>query len=440
MSGEPGARPQGSVRAAAARLAGVDRLPTALRAVMGHYAEAGVFDPMALRIKSRVDDRMAEIRAEALDGVEAALAEAFDRDDVEFKYETKLLLPVELTLGYVYGRAVAAAPPGVDPIAGTRSTRAVDGLRRRLADPAADAEAVVAEVERADAVARLAVEALLDGDMRDAINDEEYGDFIVDFPAEDEATQRRVAEVAQAALRERVEERFQAFGPEVREAYDRALAVSERHQDRDPHFRALLAAVAADDDGPVGNAFDAVGDGSDRGAEGGPSTDSEGDGGAEGDGDDPVERLRREYRDASVESSTAPFDDAERRLPYLGTQYSRVGVIYEGMIGMFQAAGVDVEPAFERAVVLAIVGAQLWLDDVDDFWADAREGQLTPVTAEYLLAPDERTAYENVVGIVDRYLDRARTAAVDSDSAMTGIGVEYIYRAGDPSVLPGSDG
>ncbi|MFB6126911.1 MAG: hypothetical protein ABEJ79_06430 [Halolamina sp.] len=414
----------GPLRAGAAGLAAVDALPTAVRAVVGNYAETGTFDPAALSLKRRVDARMDEILREAHGRVEDALEAEFDRESVSFRYDTKLTMPVELTLGYVYSRATAAAPPGVDAVDGTRRTDALSRLRRRRYD-GPDAEAVVADVQRAESVTTLVVEALLDGDMRDAINDEEFGDFEVDFPVAGPDQRRRVAEVAQSTLQTAVERRFDAFPDAVSEAYDEAVAVSEAHQDRDERFRALMAAAVGEPERVAGE----TGEGSERGTVADVT-----------DADDARERLRETYKHAEFAEPPALFTDEELTLPYLKTQYGRVGVIYEGMVEMFRAAGVDVERAFERAVVLAIVGAQLWLDDVDDFAADMEEGQLTPVTAEYVLAEDDRTAYRNVVELTERYLDRARTAAVASDSTMTGIGVEYIYRAGEPERLPGSDG
>ncbi|MFC6737304.1 hypothetical protein ACFQEQ_13775 [Halolamina salina] len=148
------------------------------------------------------------------------------------------------------------------------------------------------------------------------------------------------------------------------------------------------------------------------------------------------EALREEYKHAAFEGTPELFDETELDLPYLVTQYGRVGVIYHGMVEMFREAGVELSPEFERAVVLSIIGAQVWLDDVDDFAADVREGQLTPVTAEYLLADSDADAYERVVSITESYLDAARDAADTSDAPITGIAVEYIRQDGDPGKLP----
>jgi len=43
-----------------------------------------------------------------------------------------------------------------------------------------------------------------------------------------------------------------------------------------------------------------------------------------------------------------------------------------------------------------------------------------------------------VVDVTEQYLDLAKTYATRADSPLTGIAVEYIYRSGEPDVLPGS--
>jgi hypothetical protein len=78
----------------------------------------------------------------------------------------------------------------------------------------------------------------------------------------------------------------------------------------------------------------------------------------------------------------------------------------------------------------------VWLDDVDDYEDDVADGQLTPVTAEYLLADSDRAAFETVVEVSETYFDRARRFADAADSTLTGIAVEYILRSGDASRLP----
>ncbi len=353
------------LRASAGWLAARRALPTALQAVLGYYGDSGVFDYGSLRLKSQVDDVTESLVDDAFSAVEDR-AEAEFAAPVDFTYDTKLILPAKLTLGYLYRRADC-------------------------------------EDARADRLTRLVVEALVDGDMRDAINDAEYGDFEVDIggvTATDEQ-RRRVAELAQETLEERVAELFSAFPDDVFAAYERAVEVSERHQTRDPHFRRLM--TRAED----------------------------------GDGD-ALEAVRVEYRDANFPDPPDAFGETERELPYIKTQYDRVGVIYEGMVEMYRAADLPVSPAFERSIVLAIIGAQVWLDDVDDYAADMREGQLTPVTAEYLLAGSDRVAYDRVLGVANGYLDLAKAHATTADSALTGIATEYIYRDGEPELLPGS--
>jgi len=354
------------IRRTATWLAGRELLPTTVRAVFGFYGETGTFDLASLRLKRRVDAETEAIVAEAFDPVEAAIAEAFDRESVSFSYDTKLLLPAKLALGYLYRRVE-------------------DPERQRLA-------------ERLTA---LAVEALLDGDMRDARNDDEYADFEVDFGT-DEADRARIAAIAQETLERRVTSQFEDFDAGVRKAYERAVAVSEAHQADDDRFRSLLAAAL--------------------------------------DGDaDAVETIRAEYREAAFEEPPRSLEPGDCELPYARTQYDRVGVIYDGMLRMYEAEGFGVEPAFERSIVLAIVGAQVWLDDVDDYEADRREGQLTPVTAAYVLAESDAAARRRVVEVSEAYLDRAKAAASEADSPLTGIATAYIHLSGSPDALPGSD-
>jgi hypothetical protein len=345
------------------RLAANSHLPTAVRAVCGYYAHAGVFDYGSIRLKRRVDDTVDEMVDDAFDPVECEIAEAFDQDFVSFAYDTKLLLPANLTLGYLYRNL-----PPVDH-------------------------------DRAETMTRLAVEALLDGDMRDAINDDEFDDFVVDFETV-EADRREIAEIAQRVLEDRVESQFDSFPDEVREAYEWAVDVSERHQSQDPAFRELMDSAR----------------GGDRQAQ---------------------EEIVDQYKHASFDDPPDLFTETELGLPYLKTQYDRVGVIYDAMIEMYRGADLPVSDPFQRSIVLAIVGAQIWLDDVDDYPADMAEGQLTPVTAEYLLAAHDQDARSAVIDISESYLDRARSQATAVDSTLTGIATEYIYRDGDPGVLPG---
>ncbi len=344
-------------------LAGRRVLPTSLRAVLGFYGSAGVFDVGSLRLKRRVDRVTDAMLADAFAAVESALEREFDRQPIEFTYDTKLLMPAKLTLGYLYRR--------------------VDSDSRR---------------ERAEAVTRLAIEALLDGDMRDALNDAEYEDFEVDVPG-DHVDRERVGEIAQSTLETRVREGFEDFPDSVRAAYDWAVDISEGHQALDSRYRELLAAAENGDSA----ARDAI---------------------------------KAEYRDWEFDETPSPFEETDTTLPYARSQYERVGVIYDGMLQMYESAGFTIDDAFERSIVLAIIGAQIWLDDVDDYPADRRGGQLTPVTAEYLLADDAADARKRVIEIAEAYLNRSTAAATEAESPLTGIATEYIYRSGDPETLP----
>jgi len=398
------APPVRTARCGAGGLADRDRLPTAVQAVLSYFSRGGRLDLPALRLRPTVEDRIEGMVREAFEPVEAALAEAFDvpPESVRFEYDTKLLMPAELALARRYREIAREAPDGFDPV-----NRTVDpGLLGKIPLPdalAGDPDPIegefselVRDVEHAEAVTQFVVTALLDGDMRDAINDAEYDDFWTSIP---DADPERVARIAQPTLAERVEAGFERYPDEVQAAYDRAVAASEAHQDRDDRFRSLLEATRNGD----------------------PGTD---------------DRVRAEYRDVAFEDPPSAFRARDLDLPYFRTQYARVGVIYTGMIQMYRAAGIPIDETFERSVVLAIVGAQVWLDDIDDFAGDMAEGQLTPVTAEYLLAESDREAHRRVVEVTDRYLDRAREYADASNSTLTGIAVEYIHRSGDPSVLP----
>ncbi|MBV0900862.1 hypothetical protein [Haloarcula salina] len=402
------------LKTGAGALADRRRLPTALRAVLGYYADTGVFDYASLSLKSEIDDRTEQMVDDVTARVEDALEAEFGQP-VDFSYDTKLILPAQLTLGYVYRNARQQAPgdPVIDAIAD--GVPAVDetALEQGPAQDLAPREMVV----RAEQMTRLSIEALLDGDMRDAINDEEFEDFEVEFEAGEgdrrepskrrepwsgsEADRRRVAEVAQEALQSHLDGLLEDMPPVVAEAYQWAVDYSEAHQARDEHFRDLMTA-------------------------------------AEDGDEDALDAVREEYKFATYDEEPATFTEREKALPYSKTQYARVGVIYDGMLDLYRLAGLDIDREFAKAIVLAIIGAQVWLDDVDDYDDDRREGQLTPVTAEYLLAPDDEAAYRRVVDVTEQYLDLAKTYATEADSPLTGVAVEYIYRSGVPGVLPGN--
>jgi hypothetical protein len=397
-------------------VADADRVPTAQRAVLGYYAETGTFDARALELKSRVDAVMEEVLADLYGECERALAAAFgvSEADVTFTYETKLTLPAELTLGYLFRQARSRATAGYDPLADDGGRRLPAWVPRPGGRPdgTAHRNRTNREAEQFVAAARettaFVVAALLDGDMRDAINDEEFDDFVVTVEGVD-PDDERVADVTQSCLQSRVEAGFASYPDGVREAYDHAVEVSEAHQAQDDRFRDLMAAASGESAGALST-------------------------------EEARAAIETEYRHRPMTDDDHPFTRAELDLPYLTTQYDRVGVIYHGMLEMYRAAGFEVEPAFERSIVFAIIGAQVWLDDVDDYHADVEEGQLTPVTAEYLLERTDRDAFETIVDLSNAYFDRAREYAAAADSTLTGIAVEYILYSGDVSHLPGADG
>lgn len=350
------------LRRSAGWLSRRERAPTSVRAVFGYYETAGEFDYGSLRLKRRVDASIDEMVSDAFADVEEAIAEEFGYGYVSFSYDTKLLLPANLTLGYLY-----------------RELPESDHLK-------------------AEEMTQLAVEALLDGDMRDALNDEEYEDFAVDFEV-DEADRKLIAEIAQEVLQARVEEQLVSYPDAVRETYDWAVDISEAHQDQDEQFREYMDRAQSGDS----EAFDLI---------------------------------REEYKFAKFDQQPELFTEDELSLPYLKTQYDRVGIIYDAMLTMYRDSGLPIEWSFQRSIVLAIIGAQIWLDDVDDYHDDMRDGQLTPVTAEYLLNDRNTEARRNVIAISYEYLDRATAEATVADSTLTGIATEYIRYDGTPAVLP----
>jgi hypothetical protein len=403
------------------RLAGwiADRpiLPTAASAVFGYYAAAGAFDLESLRLRRLVEARTQAMVADVFDVIETAIAAEFDhpRESVTFEYDTKLVLPAELTLGQIYRIARARAAPGADPVAlshwahrtaadGGETTDGANRYRDPLAPDGWDGEDLDPQtlVDRGEYLTRFVIEALIDGDMRDAVNDAEYEDFEVSLDlAPDERA--RMAALAQETLEADLATTFERVPDDVEATYEWAVEYSQAHQERDEYFRDLLA------DAQAGNAAAAS-------------------------------AIRSEYKFRTVEDPTGLFSDDERDLPYLETQYARVGVIYDGMIDMYRDAGLPIDGAFKKSIVFAIIAAQIWLDDVEDFPADREDGQLTPVTAEYVLADSDRAAYDAIVDATEQYVHLARQYARRSDSPLTGIATEYIYRSGDPSVLPGSHG
>lgn len=346
-------------------------LPPLVRA-FGAYV-ARVRDPYLVPVvllRGEVDEAVEEVADSLFADVEAALAEAVEdgrvelaegADTVRFDYDTRLVLPAMLTLGRIHERA------GDVP------------LLRRVRRPD---EALV---EAGRAVTREIVCALLDGDMRDAINDDEFEDFETTV-----RPRRRAAEVAQATLQARVEAWLEDpdTPPAVEGAYRHAVDLSERHQATDRQFRDLLEqfnAATGDPQARIG------------------------------------EEIEGRYKYAEPDEEPALFE-AEYHLPYFATQYERVGVLYEDMLRMYEAAlGIDLGASFKRAIVLMVIAAQVGLDDVDDYPED-RGDQLTPVTAELALAGPE-AGLANLRRIVEEYLSRAGEAA---DSHLAGMAIEYI--------------
>ncbi|WP_135828808.1 hypothetical protein [Halorussus halobius] len=352
------------------------RVPATVRALASHLAESRdprVFATVLLRseAESEIESMTERLFAE----VERDLQRARESGDLEpvpgaadeearFEYDTRLVLPAMLTLGRIHVLA------GDVPLA--RVGREVD---RDF-------------VARGRETTRNVVRALLDGDMRDAVNDDEYEDFETNL-----RPRERVAELAQRSLQAGVESWLDdPDTPEaVRASYDHAVDRSERHQEADRGFRELLDRLrnAADPD----------------------------------EREAAADAVRERYKFADPEE--AGLFEADVDLPYFATQYARVGILYEDMLNMYEAdLGVDLGEGFKRAIVLLVVGAQIGLDDTDDYPED-RGTQLTPVTAELNLADDRGTGVERLRRIVETYFSRADEWADDGDH-LTRIAVEYV--------------
>jgi hypothetical protein len=408
--GQTTATERGIGQRVAETIANTDTIPLAVRAVLGYYAESGTLSVTALRLRQRTDQFMTEAIRNLYEPIEAEIESQIDAapQDVSFKYDTKLTLPAELTIGQVYYRAKQQTAKEFDPVRRTVRTPLLEYFRfpfdkehetKRRNVFLNEYDDLLETIERAEGVTELVTAALIDGDMRDALNDEEYEDFQVDFPVESPELRRQIAVCAQETLQTLVEDRFEQFGSGVREAYEEAVELSEQHQERDQYFRKMAERARAGDE-------------------------------------DAKERIETEFKYADFDTPPAVFDESDLKLPYLLTQYNRVGVIYRGMIQMYREAGIDIDEAFEKSIILSIIGAQVWLDDVDDYEADLRKNQLTPVTAEYLLHERDADAFESVTTISQLYLDAAKRYAAQSNSPLAGIGGDYIYRSGDPTVLP----
>jgi len=352
------------------------RIPAVARALASHLAESP--DPRVASVvllRSEVEAEIESMTEELFLCVERDLDRAREAGELDpvpgaaggsarFDYDTRLVMPAVLTLGRIHATA------GDVPVA--RLAGEVDR------DLVADGRETTRNVVR----------ALLDGDMRDAINDDEYEDFESNL-----RPRERVAEIAQRHLEAGVESWLdRPDTPEaVRASYDHAVELSERHQAEDDAFRGLLDDYLEADDPAAREAA--------AGA------------------------IRERYRDAELEDGDLFEADAD--LPYFATQYARVGILYEDMLNMYEAdLGTELGEGFKRAVVLMVIGAQIGLDDTDDYPED-RGSQLTPVTAELNLADDRHSGVERVRAIVEAYLDRA-DACADPDDHLTRIAIEYI--------------
>lgn len=351
-----------------------EHAPAELRALLSYLRRerrpsAVTVVPLQTAVEDEIDAIVESLLADVTEALATAVEDGrldppSDGADPRFDYDTRLVLPAMLTLGHL--RVRAGDVPG----------------RRALPGRSVD-EQLVAEARE---TTMQVVRALIDGDLRDAINDEEYEDVQTNV-----SPRSTVAEIAQQRLQSDVESWLDdEETPEaVREHYDHAVEISEGHQTDDRRFRELLATMLSDDPDRRAAAENAV-----------------------------VE----EYKFADASEFPALYAET-RGLPYFRTQYERVGILYEDMLRMYEAdLGIDLGDDLVRSIVLMVIGAQIGLDDTDDYPEDRGE-QLTPVTAEYHISAEDEQPTVRIEQIVDAYLDRAAAASPD---AMTGIAVEYI--------------
>jgi hypothetical protein len=292
-----------------------DSLPLSLRAVLRFHSRTGRFDFTSLRLRRWVDDTLEEVLSETFGAIAGELERELGYEGIEFEYETKLTLPVELTLGYLYRKALSKCEEDINPITEDVKTLLMESFRipsdtehkrrRRERMRRREPEAF-AFVEKSEKMARLCTEALLDGDMRDAINDDEYEDFTVNVPL-DEKERVQVAKIAQSYLCDRVDAQLAEFPEAVTEAYQAAVDESSTHQADDKHFRDLMIRALTDSD------------------------------------EEAVRAIKNEYKYAPFNQELELLTEKEQNWPYCKTQYERVGVIYDGMIEMFRAADIAIE-------------------------------------------------------------------------------------------------
>jgi len=287
---------RGITQQVATTIANYDTIPPAVQAVLGYYGETATLSITSLRLQRTADNFMTETIRKLYEPVESEIARQIDAAprNVSFEYDTKLTLPAELTIGHVYYRAKQQTTKNFDPVRMKARTPLMEYFRfpfdkkhetRRRNSFIQEYEAVLNTIERAEDMTELVTAALIDGDMRDALNDNEYEDFQVNFPVTDPDRRREIAECAQRTLQSLVEERFKHFDTDVREAYKEAVKISELHQERDQYFRELAANARV--------------------------------------GEDVSNEIENEYKYKKFDEPPVLFDQSDLELPYLLTQYRR---------------------------------------------------------------------------------------------------------------------
>lgn len=367
-----------------------------MSAVLDHYTTGSMRlseGLNAIKLQQHISNQKDENLEELFESVESELSSETS-ESVDFFYDTKLTFPAELALGKLYGEARSELPEkysltkcGVETgIKGMLNPIGENDSRNIRTEN--EHQNVLDNVSRAEEFTDLVIGLLVEGDMRDAIQDDEYCDFETDAQIEG----AHLAETAQETLFKELQPQLENYPAEVKEAYEKAVNSGMSHQQEDKDFRRMFEEAQ--------------------------------------ENPDEAEDIVKPYRNGNIDASFS-LDWSGTDLPFFGSQYERVGVLYDGMFEMYDQAELETEGDFKRSVVLSTIGAQIWLDDVDDLNEDWENGQLTPVTAEILTSQTKEQAYSNIVSMKNQYLDAAREYAVKSKSDLASISIEYINRRGE---------
>lgn len=249
------------------------------------------------------------------------------------------------------------------------------------------------KVEKAEELFRHLAGLFLEIDLRDAVIDDELEKMKV---RGDEVDPERLFEEGREALKRKYyDEGLETYGSEISGIYDRGIKIAMEHQRSQEELEEFMEEARRK------NSFD---------------------------------ELMSLYRDADPENMIGERIEA---LPYFATQYERVAVLYDAVISMMEELGLGISGEGREAIIYDVIGAQIWLDDVSDLKQDIEDDELTPVTAEVAKASDLEEAEQSIRGLKGLYLDEAREKALETDSVLQEIAVEYIDLKGEEKDISG---